>query len=159
MRQGAGTPSNRSRLPANCVGMLPSESAEEDISLEGPNPIPVIVTASPAETGPASGPVPPAGGGPPASGALAGRGPAARAAACRACCARSARRPAVKSAEERSSACLAESGSSPYPRDAVLGGDCSTRGRGVSLGRGWLCASRRKAAFRVARGEDCTAQL
>ena len=39
------------------------------------------------------------------------------------------------------------------------GGGCSDRGRGVSRGRGRLAASRRIAAFRADRAEDCTAQL
>ena len=63
------------------------------------------------------------------------------------------------SATINQSASLAGSGSSPYPRATVPGGGCSDRGRGVSLGRGRSCTSRRREAFRVDRGEDCTAQL
>ena len=88
--------------------------------------------------------------------------PAARAAACRACCARSESRPAVKSAVDRSSASLAASGISPYlggaPGGGVPGG-CSERGRGASRARGRLAASRRSAALFADRGVVCTAAI
>ena len=79
--------------------------------------------------------------------------------ACRACWARSARRPAVNSAEVRSSASLAGSGNCPYPGVAPGGGPLrAERGGLVRRGRCPMSPARR-AALLAELGEDCTAQL